>query len=293
MGIENDALRRSATARSRTSLPLMGIENHRAITRSCCDRQGLITPHGDRKLGRCPRLLSAITSFSLPLMGIENTNVRRFSPADVHSISLPLMGIENTRAKRSMRSSATSSLPLMGIENRWRASSAKALCSSHYPSWGSKTVMFTHPTGPVGVPSLPLMGIENGQESRPGAQQHPLITPHGDRKPHIPSTFRPAQRRLITPHGDRKPLADLLPVVRLEHLITPHGDRNLGAAFGVSRTMVGHSLPLMGIENDGTLWLRYAGNELITPHGDRKPAGPGGDQLRGRLITPHGDRKHP
>ena len=53
------------------------------------------------------------------------------------------------------------------------------------------------------------------------------------------------------------------------------------------------SLPLMGIGNQtgGVVGLRLPGR-LITPHGDRKPAGGGAlERPSGGLITPHGDRK--
>ena len=123
--------------------------------------------------------------------------------------------------------------------------------------------------------SLPLMGIGNPARQPCVVRQchSPLITPHGDRK------LQTTARRLTG---------------RPEHLITPHGDRKPATRMADS-TNVRISLPLMGIGNTtprsygrwrrsphypswgsetrdgvGSIIRRYA---LITPHGDRKPAG--------------------
>ena len=81
--------------RKAVSLPLMGIENPRAVRHRHVARL-LITPHGDRKRTR-RRRESTRCICSLPLMGIENADGYRRGEGR-HRDSLPLMGIENAAA---------------------------------------------------------------------------------------------------------------------------------------------------------------------------------------------------
>ena len=125
----------------------------------------------------------------------------------------------------------------------------------------------------IDVISLPLMGIGNALlRLQLLAHGLLLITPHGDRKLQIGTHGGNRFTVLITPHGDRK------------HMFR---GREVVVCFE-------DSLPLMGIGNSrawpwpaGTSGTHYPswgsetlqgrqssgrGQELITPHGDRKRA---------------------
>ena len=160
-------------------------------TRPCGSFAGstpsLITPHGDRK----PSDIVTFTDTeegSLPLMGIENGRARcggRSAPLG----SLPLMGIENRRSCSRRQRCRLTSLPLMGIENRSTRCCERAGFSTHYPSWGSKTVV-------AAVAALPC---------------DRLITPHGDRKlRRADRQRRPRDRAHYPSWGSKTADADIL-----------------------------------------------------------------------------------
>ena len=226
---------------------------------------------------------------------------------------------------------STSSLPLMGIGN---------------VDWGERD-----PKGFYVVDSLPLIGIGNVHERsvRDAPRKRELITPHGDRKRSTRNTAR-QRRQPCSPHypswGSE---------TTYRRGVTRDLDRASLPLMGIGNTDIrkddGHtasvSLPLMGIGNSRRAasssagstphypsWgsetrqghpPRQGGADLITPHGDRKPAmsrtergqaqlacslplmgignlsgpspsvNPIGDRKRRTsvldLITPHGDRK--
>ena len=126
----------------------------------------------------------------------------------------------------------------------------------------------------VGVvpPSLPLMGIRNGEHSRLPARRPNLTTPHGDQEPVIildrfgdtkPSLplmgirncrtiwASSSRQRLTTPHGDQEQFLRLHFELVHRRLTTPHGDQE--------RTTPARCTSLYELL-------------LTTPHGDQEPA---------------------
>ena len=237
------------------------------------------------------RASSSVPLVSLPLMGIGNARVVAQARRPAICLITPHGDRKRQTAPRIARSvSYCHSLPLMGIGNfRARSVMTEMTRASHYPSWGSETIV---PVGRVrpAMSSLPLMGIGNLVPARPRIVAHQLITPHGDRKPADGGQQRDAHRDLITPHGDRKPdcghptprhrCASHYPSWGSETQEVPQSDGTI-ATF---------SLPLMGIGNRSQPRpCRLGSSHLITPHGDRKPdQGAVGRAPAGRLITPHG-----
>ena len=204
----------------------------------------LITPHGDRKHGERPQVLESrlpCTRSHYPSWGSKTLIQPAIAPCGLRvTSSLPLMGIENpARITSALRNDAVllitphgdrkplrtvstdcpegptvSSLPLMGIENAAvydRTGSKACSPSTHYPSWGSKTLSkrTLRPVVHDLNSSLPLMGIENlpvaAQSLRrvcPSASL-PLMGIENFRFRGL-ARVRGGAHRLITPHGDRK-----------------------------------------------------------------------------------------
>ena len=262
----------------------------------CGAAHGLITPHGDRKqddvqAGRYVRSL-----VSLPLMGIGNV-LACGATGGTGMPSLPLMGIGNEpQVKRTHAERFDAHYPSWGSETQrvWRL--PRSSRSAHYPSWGSETFSESD-TGFDQAPfylitphgdrkltsaarsdsvahfSLPLMGIGNlrgAEVDRAGAGH--LITPHGDRKLDLLVRQPPTALMLITPHGDRKRAAtasanrfhaDSLPLM---------GIGNAARALGLREVPVHAHYPSWGSETKTNSLCKEKYDELITPHGDRKPA---------------------
>ena len=168
------------TSRIVHSLPLMGIGNARKspfnrprsgshLTTPHGDREldttlhrgrdalNLTTPHGDREPISPERLSIAMTR-SLPLMGIGNQTTE--STASVLSNSLPLMGIGNRSGGLAARRLRPLTTPHGDRERRRPPSLPRPESRSHYPSWGSGTLMDLS-AALTFSDSLPLMGIGN------------------------------------------------------------------------------------------------------------------------------------
>ena len=289
MGIGN-LIRVLGVNRALGSLPLMGIGNCRRPRPGRSGPSASHYPSWGLETSRT-RVISPLSPVSLPLMGIGN--LRSALSTLVNADSLPLMGIGNlmdcTRSKVSRIS-----LPLMGIGNRPDLDRRGPLASLITPhgDWklGRRPDLAVLTDG-----SLPLMGIGNPPQAAPVAS--------GSRYAHYPSWGLETCSTATRAHGwpsthypswglethvdDKRP--DLLDL----GLITPHGDWKRDGRTRSSITDR-HSLPLMGIGNDGG---RAPGRAIPDAH---YPSW-GLETLRQlrkmpvqvRLITPHGDWKRP
>ena len=160
---------------------------------------------------------------------------------------------------------------------------------SHYPSWGLET----RSAGGLAnafSPSLPLMGIGNGQAAR-GTRKAPdcSLPLMGIGNPMlVPSSAVTAACSLpLMGIGNRNTI--LSTCKGSPKLITPHGDWKLHGPHP-RRVDDGLSLPLMGIGNRGRRISEPHTGHLITPHGDWKhPRSATSRKGLLRLITPHGD----
>ena len=100
---------------------------------------------------------------SLPLMGIGNSKVSGSSARSWARFSLPLMGIGNPSQTTTYRLTVENELITPHGDRKPIRTDKEALrtAQTHYPSWGSETV-------------LDFVTL---------FEQAELITPHGDRKP--------------------------------------------------------------------------------------------------------------
>ena len=315
MGIENRSSHGEEPRDLRAHYPSWGSKTaggaeHREVA------EGLITPHGDRKPAAPARPQQQQIVSSLPLMGIENHGVVTITGTGTGG-SLPLMGIENRPCSTPSTQTSRSSLPLMGIENRPPDIATPAASSGLITPHGDRKRLIQ-----IAVICRTLSLITPHGDRKPG---------HGAggrqwnrRRSHYPSwgskTRRPADPGrvdppLITPHGDRKPGRA---AGSDGGACRPHypswGSKTSAVPVGIE-IPAPTSLPLMGIENQaecrtgrwsrpahypswGSKTVEYrvldhlAGEDLITPHGDRKLVGVANVHRPGLvLITPHGDRK--
>ena len=194
-----------------------------------------------------------------------------------------------SRRRSSPRScSRRGSLPPHGDRKPLRCAADRCVRAPHYPSWGSET---------AGEPVV-------------GRAHLGLITPHGDRK-------RPATGSTTSRPEPHYPSwgSETTDSVRQARFAGAHYP-SWGSETSVwrqTRAWKLNSLPLMGIGNAPARQSSSDREALITPHGDRKPAGKasftvaqrshypswGSETARrmsrtnacSRLITPHGDRK--
>ena len=119
------------------SLPLMGIGNDDLAGEEQLLTE-LTTPHGDRE----PLALGAMHGVfrpSLPLMGIGNAKGARGRRAVRDS--LPLMGIGNMQLEPAIGNCAHLTTP-HGDRERVDNTSHALVNDTHYPSWGSGTLVF-------------------------------------------------------------------------------------------------------------------------------------------------------
>ena len=267
MGIGNMAFRNAELYGTDFSLPLMGIGNQAHHPRYASADQ-LITPHGDWKP--------------------EHPSLR----ASIAACSLPLMGIGNMRMTGTHWPPLNDSLPLMGIGNTRRAHPSGTRTAAHYPSWGLETADGdAHAAGPAQL-ITPHGDWKRAVVMAGDVRQVALITPHGDWKPqgHVSSGHATldslplmgigntgangglgALDILITPHGDWKPrTAKACMSTPLSHY--PSWGLETCRAELDKRFLVYISLPLMGIGNPQQALLHARRLDLITPHGDWKPA---------------------
>ena len=163
--------------------------------------------------------------------------------------SLPLMGIRNWRSAALFRRRGSTHYPSWGSETLVLA--RRAPCTlSHYPSWGSETSLVFFLLQLALDAHYPSWGSETRGRKFARVRVDQLTTPHGDQKPFGPRALPCTLARLTTPHGDQK-LPAGLPV-----LVTgAPGSLPLMGIRNQVRTSGFHehadvSLPLMGIRND-------------------------------------------
>ena len=173
------------------------------------------------------------------------------------------MGIGNTTTTTAPSASRTRSLPLMGIGNGCPPAAKLAFWTPHYPSWGLETCLKSiacHPSTPTHYPSW---GLETQAESSPVHRP----------EPHYPSwglETRPARGRGRRGRGPHYPSWGL----------------ETGTAAVLRPGIRACSLPLMGIGNAPRWTCKKPCPNLITPHGDWKPA-PAPPPPAGRFRSSH------
>ena len=147
---------------------------------------------------------------------------------------------------------ASFSLPLMGIENTRRRCGRSPEQTGSLPLMGIENTVKAGRRRDAGGDSLPLMGIEN---------QCPVVS----------GTI--AANGSLPLMGIENVPAGLLSTAIKGTSLPLMGIENFAEAGGSNNLDLDNSLPLMGIENLRRRPVADTGwSDLITPHGDRKPA---------------------
>ncbi len=216
--------------------------------------------------------------YSLPLMGIGNSISHVVSALPAHLIT---PHGDRERSPNTSPSPAPRLITPHGDREPTDAISSIPRARSHYPSWGSGTLLLHVLVISPEIHSLPLMGIGNPPTNWFDSIINGSLPLMGIGNPEFELGAK-GYTNLITPHGDRELACTSICECRRRWCSLPLmgiGNRKEPRVMTPSL----HSLPLMGIGNGG----RGPGGggvvRLITPHGDRELA-VGVGRLR-RLIS--------